>query len=307
MKRVAFVFLSLILACYSLHAQYNVFYVGGRFGGNGYLSKTTDDYLKPKFGIQTMFDLNYSYLGDIDSYAYLGFKTGVSVGWSQNGFVSNYQNHFTNYDYLGKRMDYTITTDNVTQTISQLQVEVPIMLAFRYEGVCANLGVKGMFPFNATYKQRVNGLNISAYYPEYDVTVTNELITGRASEEQFSTADKMNVPTINIMAAVEFGYEFSFADDDHALGLMAYLDYCFWNNYSGQEGATAEMITVDPIRGSGDPIPNVNIGILSKSSVYAMNYFDIGVKLYYRFQADAIGGYSRYGGRVHHRYAHGRR
>lgn len=306
MKRVAFIILSLIMACYSLHAQYHVISVGGRIGGDGYLTKNTDENLKTKFGVQAMFDFNYSCLGILDSYACLGIKTGFSVGWSQNSLLSLYRNNFTNYDYEGRRMDYTIKTDNVVQTINQYQAEVPIFFAFRYEGVTANVGIKGMFPFKATYTQRVNGLGINAYYPEYDVTVINEIITGRAAEEQFTVADKMNVPQINLMASFEFGYEFSFDNDDHGLGILAYIDYCFWNNYEGQSGTTQGMITVDPIANSADPVPDVHIGVISQSSVSAMNYFDIGVKVYYRFQTESYGGGRRYRG-VYHRYAHGRR
>lgn len=294
------------MACYSLHAQYHVIAVGGRLGGNGYLTKNTDENLKTKFGIQTMFDFNYSILGVLDSYACLGFKTGVSIGWAQNSFMSQYENHFTNYDYEGHRMDYTIKTDNVTQTLNQYQAEVPLMFAFRYEGVTANLGIKGMIPFNATYTQRVNGLSIAAYYPEYDVTVTNELITGRAAEEQFTTADKMDVPQINVMASIEFGYEFEFNNDDHGVGVLAYLDYCFWNNYTGKGGSTGDMITVDPIVNSADPVPAVHIGVISQSSISAMNYFDIGVKVYYRFQTEAGRGYTARGRGIRHRYLHGR-
>lgn len=307
MKRVAGIILVFIVACCSLRAQYNVFNVGARFGGNGYLIKSTDINLKSEFGIQTMLDLSYSYLGELDMYAYLGFKIGASVGWNQNLFESKYENNFVNYDYLGKQMDYTIKTDNVLQKINQFQVELPVMLAFRYAGVTANLGVKCMFPFNATYTQSLNGLNVLAYYPEYDVTVSNEVITGLASDEQFYKSGKMNVPSINLMGSLEFGYEFELGrDETHAVGVMAYLDYCFWNNYSGQQGTTEGMITVSPISDPLDPVPTVNVDVLSTSSIYAMNYFDVGVKVYYRFQAEAGGYYGGRGGH-YHRYAHGHR
>lgn len=308
MKRVASIILVLALTCCSLNAQYNLIAVGGRVGGNGYFVKSTDEYLKSKFGIQTMFDLSYSYLGELNSYAYLGIKIGASVGWCQNNFVSPYENSFVNYDYLGKQMVYNIKTDNVTQKINQYQAEVPIMLAFRYAGVCANIGLKGMFPFNATYSQSLNGLNIAAYYSEYDVTVSNELITGIASKEQYNKTGKMNLPSFNLMTSIEFGYEFELGrDEDHAIGVMAYLDYCVWNNYSGQKGTTDKMITVDPISDPVNPVPAVNIGILSQSSISSMNYFDVGVKVYYRFQVEAGGGYRGRGGHYYHRYAHGHR
>jgi len=307
MKRVAGIILMFALACCSLQAQYNVLYVGGRVGGNGYLNKSTDQNLKTKFGVQTMFDLSYAYLGELDSYAYLGIKLGASVGWCQNNFVSQYENQFVNYDYLGKQMNYTIKTENVMQKINQYQVEVPVMMAFRYSGVCANVGLKAMIPFNATYTQSLAGLSIAAYYPEYDVTVTNEVITGLADQEQFTKSDKMNVPSINLMVGAEFGYEFDLGDDDNAIGVMAYLDYSVWNNYSGQEGSTNNMIIVSPISDPNNPVPTVDIGIISSSSISAMNYFDVGVKVYYRFQADATGGYRGRGGHYYHRYSHGHR
>lgn len=308
MKRVAGIILVFVVACCSLRAQYNVFNVGARLGGNGYFIKSTDINLKREFGIQTMLDLNYTYLGELDMYTYLGLKIGASVGWCQNSFESQYENHFTNYDYLGKQMDYTIKTDNVIQKVEQFQIEVPVMLAFRYAGVCANLGIKAMFPVNSTYTQNLNGLNISAYYHEYDVTVTNEIITGLASEDQFKKTGEMNVPAVNLLGSFEFGYEFELGrDDTHAMGVMAYLDYCFWNNYSGQQGSTDGMITVTPITDPIDPVPTVNIGILSTHSISSMKYFDVGVKIYYRFQAEAGGYYGGRGGRYHHRYAHGHR
>lgn len=308
MKRVAGIILVFIVACCSLRAQYNVFNAGVRLGGNGYFVKTTDINLKPEFGIQTMLDLNYTYLGELDMYAYLGFKIGASVGWSQNIIESQYENHFVNYDYLGKQMDYTIKTDNIMQKVNQFQFETPVMLAFRYAGVTANLGVKCMFPLKATYTQSLNGLNISAYYPEYDVTVTNEVITGLASDEQFNKTGEMNVPAINLLGSFEFGYEFELGrDETHAVGVMVYLDYCFWNNYSGQQGSTGGMITVSPISDPLDPVPTVNVDVLSRSSISAMNYFDVGVKVYYRFQAEAGGYYGGRGGHYHHRYAHGHR
>lgn len=307
MKRVVYIILLLLLVCGFVTAQCNVFEVGARVGGDSYYIKATDVNLKRGFGIQTMLDVSYSYLGEMDEYAKLGFKIGASVGWSKSYFESKYKNQFVNYDYLGKRMNYTIQTDNVVQSIEQIQAEVPIMLAFRYAGVGVNMGIKGMMPFNATYTQNLYGLNISAYYPEYDVTITNELITGLATEDQFNMTGKMNVPLVNLLASLEFGYEFAFGrGDKHAIGVMAYVDYCFWNNYSGKKRNTEDMITVSSIANSTNPVPTVNVGVLSASSITAMNYFDIGVKTYYRFQAGATG----YGGRGRNRsrsYSHGHR
>ena len=306
MKRIKLILVCLVAMSfgYQVMAQYHVFSVGGRFGGNGYQLESSDPNLKAKFGVQAMGDLAYTYYGDIDSFdTNLGFKIGVSAGWGRNHLVSGYQNSFVNYDYEGREMDYTVTTDNVTQTIDQFEAEVSFMLAFRYSGVCVNAGIKGLFPFKSTYKQKVNGLNIDAYYPEYDVHVTNELITGMAEEDKYSLRGDVNVPRINLEAGIEFGYEFELEENEHALGILGYVDYCFWNNYEGTALGTDNMITVDPISDPNYPVPNVNIGIISESSVLAMNHIDVGVKLYYRFSVEAGSTYSRSGG---HRYMHRR-
>lgn len=264
--------------------------IGGRFGGNAY---TTHDDIESKFGAQGFFDMNYTCYFVKSKTLSFGPRVGFSFGYSASGMTMRYKDSFVNHDYEGREIDYTISGANIDENFKQWQIEVPVMAALRYNGFLFNLGVKCMLPLSWQINQTIQGAKIDAYYPDYDVHVVDELITGEFNganqDSKLDQKSTVNFPKVNLMASLEFGYEWKLGKySKNTFGVMGYIDYSAFNSFKrlvkDGEGNKDKILQITDIVESYDaPYARVIPNFMHERFANTMSMFDVGVKLQFSF------------------------
>lgn len=265
------------------------FSIGVRGGVASLMQQTDNDIMGHwRAGFDALLDLQYAYYFGAreGKKTNMGIITGVSFGYSQSPVRSGVDTTYTINDQDAGTMGstpvkYTIQSEEVKEQNGQLQLEIPILFALRHEsGLFFNAGPKLVFPLWSHYKQNIaeEGTNIDAYFEEYGVHVTNEVVTGKLQESDYSTKGQWKHATIQLMLTAELGYEWQLKNGN-ALGLGAYGNYSAYTAYSN---ATSDqsLIQVGLPQAGG---PRVDVFSATDSYANKLGYFDCGVKLVYHF------------------------
>ena len=210
----------------------------------------------------------------------VGFRTGLDLGYLYSPYQAQFEQQYSNLDYLGNQMDYT-TSGVLDITQHQLYASIPLMFALRSNEFVWNIGVRLQTALYQSGKQKLSNPQIHAYYPRYDVTVTNELITGVVAEEQLSMPLELPSISLECLAATEIGYEHQIYRTKNAIGILAYFNVGVWNSLPK---ATANpIIQVAPITDMNHPVPEVKVNDAYHSLLTSYIPMQFGVKLYYAF------------------------
>ena len=285
--RIKFNILVFILCSFSAavftpaHAQSQLS-IGVRGGGQLWLPKTTDagTEVKGSMGGDGLLDLRYAYYGSVSPSFELGATAGIGIGYGVAGFKGKNSATFTNVDYLGNTMNYT-TSATFTQSESFARMDVSLMLAMRAGGFVANIGPRLMVPFAAKSDLTIDEATIAALYPKYNVTVTNELITGKL-EMPYQSPLTSHLSSLTVLLGLEVGYEFLVGNN--AIGIQAFADLGLWSNLSPLTSNPSPLISVSPITASGTPA-EVTVGS-PDVLVSGKRFVDFGLRIYYAFSFD---------------------
>ena len=210
----------------------------------------------------------------------LGLRTGLELGYLYSPYHAQFEHQYSNVDYLGNQMDYT-TSGVVDIAQNQLYASVPLMFALRSNGFVCNLGVRLQMPFFQIGKQQLSNPLVQAYYPKYDVTVTNELITGIVADDQLSTPLEFPSILLECHAAMEIGYEHEIRNTNSAIGVLAYFNMGFWN--SQPKATDSPIIQVAPIMDNNNPVPTVTVNNAYNALLTSYIPMQFGLKVYYAF------------------------
>lgn len=227
-------------------------------------------------------DLGYLFHHPIGREAEIGFLFGADVAFAQLGLRAKETISYPTTDYLGHPLQYSIE-GNIQEQISQIQVAIPLMLAFRFEHVQFHLGPRLALPFMAHYRQKTTA-DIQAFYPEYGVTISNELITGKLTPDQQLLVGEIALPTIQAQVGTSLAYEWELNSSrraNHHIGLGAYFFYTVWNNGSQSLMPPSPVITVSPISSATDPAAKVTVLPLTSSYSPQLLPIETGVRFYY--------------------------
>ena len=271
--------LLLMVMSISAYGQSHGVQVGARAGGN-LLTGSND--VQSLIGGQAGVDVSYSIRWTVGGDIGIGPKIGVGFSRTGGGVAKNdiYET-FTNVDYLGHPMDYTVTAQ-AEQRYQHLQVEVPLMLSLQLHRFIINIGGKFLYTVSGTTNQTITKWDITALYTEYNVPVHNEVITGVLSDEQARYTGQSNLPKMRALVGAEIGYEWE-VGDCHFVGLSAYFDYGVW---AGEGISSAgPFISVSPIINPANPQAEVRVGLLQPIYSPKVGYMDFGVKVYYQFES----------------------
>ena len=262
---------------------YDRFTIGLRGGASGLLHKVEKG--NWTCGWDALLDLQYAHYWAKDGRPMdFGIITGLSLGFAQSGMKTAVDSEFDTTDGTDD-IHYVVKADEVKETDGQLQLEIPLLFSLYHQnGLFFNVGPRFMLPVYTPYNQKIsdNGdTYISAYFPDYGVTVDNKTITGKLAEEDYKTKGSKNGNqfTINIMLTAEIGYEW-ILKSGNSLGLGVYADYCVYNSYKNNT-SNDPLVKVNPPKG-GDV---ASVEVLSATKTYAskLGYFDAGVKVAYHF------------------------
>lgn len=262
----------------SSHHRFSI----GLRGGVASLMHETDVMGNWRAGFDGLLDLQYAYYAGAKNgkKVNLGVVTGLSLGWAQSGLRAGVDTAYTVATSDGN-IDYTISAKNVDEKDGQLQLEVPVMFSLLTEnGFFLNIGPKFVLPVYKHFKQGISSPDINAYFPNEGVNVSNEVITGKVTNDQLTTKGKWNGSKLNVMLTAELGYEWALRNGD-ALGLGVYANYSLYDLYKN-DTSNKSLINVTAPSASAPAAVN----ILSATDTYAkgLGYFDCGLKLVYHFQ-----------------------
>ncbi len=279
MRTRLFLFFIVISAtCSSLCAQPHSISVGLRAGAGTYLA--TGD-LDNRLVANAMVDADYSWLVPVKN-VQLGVTTGLSFGYTGGAYKKELTEQYCNYDYLGHPIYYTCSSSLVNERVNGFTMEIPAMFALRCKGLVLNAGLKLQVPIYYRYHQDLTSPTVRAYYPEYKVPVTSELITGKVPTQLNGTIGKRDIGDVSILLGFELGYEWTLNEErNDIIGLVGYFDGAPYSHSAGKH--TEHVIDVAKISDSEYPVPQVTVNTILGTYAKRINYLDFGIKLYYRF------------------------
>ena len=244
-----------------------------------------------------MLDLRYTFYGDLANSVRMGFTLGAGVGYGASAIKGNHVDTYTNTDYLSHPMDYTVTSA-FRQNEQFAKAEASLMLAFDFNHVVINIGPRFMLPFATKSKLKLTETSIDAYYSQYKVHVTDELITGQL-ETPYSQSVSSSIPKYQVLMAAEVGYEWYF-NEKSCLGFQLYADIGVWNKMSAVSDPSAALVHVSPITDAANPVPEVTVGTID-GLIAKRRYLDFGLRLYYAFSVGPDKRHKPYGDSRDHR------
>ena len=273
-----------------LSAQTSMLSIGVRGGGQTYLPTAAvgaNGEIKPGIGGAGALDVRYTYYGSVASQVELGVAVGAGFGYGTTGIKGTNMDSYTNIDYLGNKMDYSI---DATYSLKDqfAKVDVSLLLAMRFGGVTLNIGPRFMLPLAANRALTINEANIDAYYSAYDVHVVNQLITGKL-ETPYTEKHPSNISKYNLLIAAEIGYEWRLTNQ-HALGAQLFAEAAVLNKQSPITNNPSPLISVSPITSQENPVPTVTVGDIAPM-IKDLRYIDFGLRVYYAFSIKSDKGY----------------
>ena len=251
----------------------------GLAGGGGLHLTPADCVMKSNVGGGGALAFDYAFYKSFDKVD-LCLRTGLDLGYMYLPYYAEFAQQYSNVDYLGNQMDYT-TSGVVDIAQNQLYASVPLMFALRSNGFVCNLGVRLQMPFYQIGKQQLSNPLVQAYYPKYDVTVTNELITGIVADNQLSTPLEFPSILLECHAAMEIGYEHEIKNKNRAIGVLAYFNMGVWNSLP--KATSAPIIQVAPIMDKNNPVPTVTVNNAYNALLTSYIPMQFGLKVYYAF------------------------
>jgi len=262
-------------------AQTSMLSIGVRGGGQTYLPTAAvgaNGEIKPGIGGTGALDLRYTYYGNLTDRFGLGVAVGAGVGYGSAGIKGTNTDQYTNRDYIGNTMDYTVNSTYLL-TDRYAQADIALLLAMRFGGVTLHLGPRFMLPFAASSTATITQASIDAYYPLYDVHVVDQLITGKLATP-YAQPIPASLPAYNVLMALEIGYEWHLTNQ-HILGFQAFADIAVWSPKSPMTNDKSPIISVAPITDANDPVPTVTVN--APTSITNRRYLDFGIRAYYAF------------------------
>jgi hypothetical protein len=154
--------------------------------------------------------------------------------------------------------------------------------------VTLNVGPRFMLPFATSSALTIRSASIDAYYPLYDVHVTDQLITGKLTTP-YTLPHTAIIPRYSLLVAAEIGYEWSLSGQS-ALGLQLYADVGVWNSAGKNPAPITPLIQVSPITSVETPVPTVTVGDIAPM-IKDLRYIDFGLRVYYAFSIKSDKGY----------------
>ena len=261
--------------------------IGVRGGGQTYLPTAAVGAtweVKPGIGGAGAIDLRYTYYGAVGAQAELGCAIGAGFGYGAAGIKGTNTDVYSNTDYLGNTIDYTINSD-FTQRDRFAKIDLSLLFAMRLNGFTLNVGPRFMLPLAANRSLTINEANIDAYYPAYDVHVVNQLITGKM-ETPYTENRPSNISKYHLLVAAEIGYEWRMTNQ-HALGVQLFAEAAVWSKQTPNPLTPNPLIQVNPITDASNPVPVVTIGSV-ESFVTNRRYLDFGIRAYYAFNIEHV-------------------
>ena len=259
----------------------NQFGVGAR-GGVSSIS-APDAGISGGMGFAARLDMEYTRYFNRSMYnrPFLGIKTGLSLGYCTANLSGVINDQYSVNDSEGDRLDYTVTAENVKAQLSQVQLQIPVMFSFLFNGLFFNAGVRMAFPLAGTYNQTADDIHITAYYAKYGVTLVDEPFTGCVNDYTVKSNGSWNTPKFQLFAGGDVGYEIKIKHGP-GIGVGIYFDYCVYNAFN--RGDANSMVNVHGI-GENPDAPAATVDVISvTNSLNSLGFWEAGLKVTINFR-----------------------
>lgn len=261
--------------------HYSRFTIGVR-GGVASLRQQSDIPTTWKLGYDAFLDLQYAHYWKSKKEHSVGFLFGASAGYINSAMTAPSINDKYSVATTDGTINYTIQANDLVESDGEIVVEVPVMFSLvTKKGFFLNLGPRLQVPVFTHYNQSLTNPHITAYFPTENVTVKDELITGKVLESPVISKGKFQAATLNVLVSAELGYEFKLKSGN-SFGLGVYADYCPYSMYSKNTGAAQSAISITPPSATMQP---AKVDFISGADAYGTGFkmFDAGLKLAYHF------------------------
>lgn len=231
----------------------------------------------PLVGIEGYYACLYR-VGSSD--VWMGPRTGLEFAWLMSGWSQEVSEQFSNKDYLGYTIDYTVSA-KAQETHHQLALSIPLMAALRYRGLNVGVGFKLQAMLWDTCRTELTNLNVRAYYPKLDVAFVNDPFFGSLSAEQASVGGSRKMPELHLALSLEAGYEWELSPN-RFLGFRVFADYDLWNSFARPSSAPDKAVIIAPIQKASQPA-QTSVVPLCQSVLTGFSALRIGVTIAYTF------------------------
>ena len=278
--------ISAILLCgiMPLQAQdaKHIFQIGVGVGGQYHLTGLKQP-VQGQLGLVNVVDIRYGYYQNVQSID-LGFKTGIQAGYATPEYKIDFRDKFAHVDYLGYSLLYT-TSGSMYIYQKQATVSIPFVFSLRKNNFVWDIGLRLQTAIYNTGEQHLDNPQIQAYYPAYEVTTTNALVTGKVPENLIYQPLEYATPKYLFFTGeyicyytTEIGYECRI-NNKHALCLSAFCEVGLLNNNPPSE--LEQIISVSPITDPANPVAEVSVLKLKPSMIGTYIPIQFGLKLFY--------------------------
>jgi len=290
MMRKIIITLVLVLAASSLMAQYSSRLLVGAGGGIGFVGKKPENINKKnnpydnKLGGMGSIGFNYVFTRDFTAFG-IGFKTGVDLLYSGPRLKARSLTDLSVEQGIGGReYQYTINTYDVNYSQQALNLDIPVMFAFKSDMIYFNIGVKFLLPLWNRYTQTISECNISAYSPNEAKTYINEPLTGVLSDAQKSLSDRETVAPAYVAFSMEFGLVWGLKNGHH-VGFEIFADPVSWGIGASTPSDPLSVVEVDPATVAGT-VATVRVNTLPNCYGFTNSYANMGVRFVYCFDIE---------------------
>lgn len=235
------------------------------------------------------FNFGYYILGAVSKDAKIGLRTGLGATYGTLANSARLDQQFTNVDYYGYHMDYTVTSKSCSFKQSQLNLDVPVMLSIHARGLYVNLGAKLVIPVWNKYTQTISDPQISATYREIGVTVVNDVVTGKLTDAQMNMSGKAAMPSLMIGLGAEIGHVWQLGNSNSSLGFDLFVDYCPWNIGGAKDNAKSVVEVAPIVNDCEQPQAAVAVNPLNGCNGFIYRPLNFGIKLVYTFDIEHTG------------------
>ncbi|MBQ7531405.1 MAG: hypothetical protein IJT12_06825 [Paludibacteraceae bacterium] len=233
-------------------------------------------------GFDILADAQYAHYWQSQDKPAYGVLTGLSIGYTRNGVTAQGNREFDIIDEDGEQIHYTVTNADAKEKDGSVVIEIPAMFSMIIQDhYFVNAGPRFSIPVYSHYNQDVSQAHIDAYNVTRNVHVTDELITGKVTEEMLKQGGGTQLSRLNIQLSVEGGYELTLPIG-HIIGIGAYANYSVFSLYPN-DPTGKELISIgEPT--SAAPAP---VSVTSSTEAYVkkngLGFFDCGIKVVYHF------------------------
>ncbi len=277
MRRLYYILLAVVCTCVNAEAQTHVLQYGVR-GGMAFGVGNTGSETRCTIGGIGFADVGYTFYQPM-SWLDIGVHTGLSFGYRLLPMSYPLREQFTNRDYLGNEMQYSVS-GKASARQHDVSCEIPVMFALRSDGLVFNVGAKLRPSIWQQNNQTLSDVVIDAYYPLTDVHIINEVITGVLPPDMQQQTAHATMASLAVLADMELGCEWQVSKTS-ALGFLFFVDCTLWDTRSA--ATTLPVVTVSNISNPQQPVPAVSVNNTVASQLGCLHPIECGIKFYGTF------------------------